>query len=177
MIKRLRPLYACILIACFVTSTLYPQDLRAGFFDEDALKTTGIIIGITFGVCLVVVLIAGTMKDLKGDEPDDLFSSLHLQPLPDGWQDPLRLIGVVSDPDPVPSPCVNKPFSYGALLHREEQARDRLLVDRISFRFGSNNLLSGIPREREETRVPPDPLTTAPEALGEGLPWIKKNLL
>jgi len=48
-------------------------------FDEDALKTTGIIIGITAGVVLLVVLIAGTVKDIKGgeEEEEDIWANLR----------------------------------------------------------------------------------------------------
>ena len=47
-------------------------------FSTDALKSTGIIIGITAGVLLLVVLIVGTVRDVKGDKEDeDIWASLE----------------------------------------------------------------------------------------------------
>jgi len=61
----------------FLFTLLSPDD--ASCFDTDALKTTGIIMGITFGVALVVVLLVGTIHDMKrdrdkGDEVDEVWS-------------------------------------------------------------------------------------------------------
>lgn len=99
MENRFKSVCAGVLIITLLTAVLYPQELWA-FFDEDTLKTTGIIIGITFGVCLVIVLIAGTMKDLKGD-PEDVFARLPIQK-PDGpWKDLFSLTGKAPDPSDV----------------------------------------------------------------------------
>jgi hypothetical protein len=53
-----------------------PHNVWGGFFDfddpVDSLKTTGIIIGITAGVVLLVVLIAGTIKDIKGGDEEEV---------------------------------------------------------------------------------------------------------
>jgi hypothetical protein len=72
MNARIRVFSAWLVVFCLLFATLYPDDALA-FFDTDTLKTTGIIMGITFGVALVVVLVIGTIRDLKEnrDEDDD----------------------------------------------------------------------------------------------------------
>lgn len=153
MVKRFRPLYVCILIFCFSFSVLYPQQLW-GFFDEDTLKTTGIIIGITFGVCLVVVLIAGTMKDLKG-EPDDLFTRLHLQTPPEDWQHPLRFFGIDQEPVPPPSPYGNKPIRYADIIAREGQMGKVAPLDPTFFRFSTNANVPNLVLGQDKPTNPP----------------------
>ena len=64
-------------------------------FSKDALKSTGIVIGITAGAILLVVLIAGTMKDIKerkGQDVDlwaDIMDSRTLAYMPDLLAGPL----------------------------------------------------------------------------------------
>ncbi len=69
---------ACILALLLTLST---PGSSWGFLDfsEDALKSTGIIIGITAGVVILVVLIAGTIKDIKGgdEEEGDIWADLR----------------------------------------------------------------------------------------------------
>lgn len=71
----------CLVTFVLVGALAFPPDLWA-FMDEDTLKISGIALGATLGVCLVVVLIAGTMKDLGGEEEEDDF--LARLPLPEG---------------------------------------------------------------------------------------------
>ena len=64
-------------VLLFVFALLSPEE--ACCFDTDTLKTTGIIMGITFGVALVVVLLVGTIRDIKkgrggGDEDEDVWT-------------------------------------------------------------------------------------------------------
>jgi len=70
MNARVRVFSAWLVVFCFLFATLSPEDAQA-FFDTDTLKTTGIIMGITFGVALVVVLVVGTIRDLKKDRDQD----------------------------------------------------------------------------------------------------------
>jgi hypothetical protein len=61
----------------FLFTFFCPGDAHC--FDTSTLETTGIIIGITFGVALVVVLVVGTIRDLKGrpeadEEEDDVWT-------------------------------------------------------------------------------------------------------
>jgi hypothetical protein len=53
----------------FLFALFSPNDAHC--FDTGTLETTGIIMGITFGVALVVVLVVGTIRDLKGRQADD----------------------------------------------------------------------------------------------------------
>ena len=64
-----------LVVACFLFATAYPDDALA-FFDEDTLKTTGIIIGITAGVALLVILVIGIARDMKKDrdKEEDVWS-------------------------------------------------------------------------------------------------------
>jgi hypothetical protein len=65
-----------MLILALVFPFVVPDTSWGGMFDfddiDDTLKTTGIIIGITAGVVLVVVLIAGTIKDIKGGDEEEI---------------------------------------------------------------------------------------------------------
>jgi hypothetical protein len=70
MNARVRVFSSWLVVFCFLFATLHPDDALA-FFDTDTLKTTGIIMGITFGVALVIVLVVGTVRDLKKDRNDD----------------------------------------------------------------------------------------------------------
>lgn len=77
MKRRVRSLCACSVVFFLVFALFSPDDALC--FDTDTLKTTGIIMGITFGVALVVVLVVGTIRDLKGrpdeeEEDDDVWS-------------------------------------------------------------------------------------------------------
>jgi len=76
MNARIRVSSAWLVVFCLLFATLYPDDALA-FFDTDTLKTTGIIMGITFGVALVIVLVVGTIRDLKKNrdhDDDDVWS-------------------------------------------------------------------------------------------------------
>ena len=76
MNEGLRSFSSWLVVVCFLFAVLAPDDALA-FFDEDALKTTGIIMGITAGVALLIVLVVGTVRDLKKKkEPqeDDVWS-------------------------------------------------------------------------------------------------------
>ena len=79
MSNRVRCLCVWSVLLFFLSSLFSPDD--AFSFDTDTLKTTGIIMGITFGVALVVVLVVGTIRDLRGrpddDEEDDDVWSQH----------------------------------------------------------------------------------------------------
>ncbi len=109
MKSRSRMLCSWIVLVSFFAVLTAPNQASA-FFSEDALATTGIIIGITAGVCLLVVLIAGTISDIKKkpEDPDDVFSevpilkSLALRPLP-----PLPTPPATASPSvrPVPIPA------------------------------------------------------------------------
>ncbi len=77
MTRRLRSFCACSIVFFFLFTLICPDDALC--FDTDALKTAGIVTGITIGVALVVVLIAGTMRDFKKDggeeeEDDEIWS-------------------------------------------------------------------------------------------------------
>lgn len=79
MNRQVRSFYAWSVIFFFVFTLFSPDDALC--FDTDTLETTGIIMGITFGVALVIVLVVGTIRDLKGrpadDEEDDDVWSRH----------------------------------------------------------------------------------------------------
>ena len=64
---------AGLIVLVFVWSILCPRDLWA--IDEDDLKTVGIVTGITLGVGLAIVLIAGTLTDFGGDDEEEGFLS------------------------------------------------------------------------------------------------------
>jgi len=70
MNARVRLFSSWLVVFCFLFATLYSEDALASF-DTDTLKTTGIIMGITFGVALVVVLVVGTIRDLKKNRDND----------------------------------------------------------------------------------------------------------
>jgi hypothetical protein len=70
MNTRVRAFSSWLVVFCLLSATLSPGDAHA-FFDTDTLKTTGIIMGITFGVALVVVLVVGTIRDLKKNPEED----------------------------------------------------------------------------------------------------------
>jgi hypothetical protein len=76
MSPRVRAFSSWLVLFCFLFATLHPEDALA-FFDSDTLKTTGIIMGITFGVALVIVLVVGTIRDMKKNpdkDDDDVWS-------------------------------------------------------------------------------------------------------
>ncbi len=77
MESRVRPLGLYALVVLLSLAVMIPPQAHA-FWGEDSLKTAGIITGITVGACLLIVLVAGTMIELKG-EPDDVFSRLPIQ--------------------------------------------------------------------------------------------------
>jgi|GEM_PF-3377352 len=54
----------------FFLFTLFSPD-QAFCFDEDTLVTAAIVSGITLGVALIVVLIAGTVRDMKRDRDEE----------------------------------------------------------------------------------------------------------
>ncbi len=60
---------ACSVLFFFLFTLCTPDDALC--FDTDTLKTAGIVTGITIGAALVIVLVAGTMRDLKGDRGDE----------------------------------------------------------------------------------------------------------
>ena len=70
MNARIRASSSWLVVFCLLFATLYPQDAPA-FINTDTLKTTGIIMGITFGAALVVVLVVGTIRDLKKNRDQD----------------------------------------------------------------------------------------------------------
>ena len=77
MTRQVRSCCAWSVIFFVVFFLVSPDDALC--FDTDTLKTAGIVTGITIGVALLVVLIAGTVRDLKGDpgdedEDDDVWS-------------------------------------------------------------------------------------------------------
>jgi hypothetical protein len=65
MRHRTRRSTSLVAIVSFLIAITFPQTLLAGSF-EDNLKTAGIITGITFGVGLVVVLVAAAVGAFKG---------------------------------------------------------------------------------------------------------------
>jgi len=97
------PVLACVAILALICALIAPSPARA-FLDfndpEDTLKTTGIIIGITAGVVLLVVLIVGTVKDIKGgeEEEEDIWADLRnnraLQHVPSLFAGPDLLDGM-----------------------------------------------------------------------------------
>ena len=76
MERRRSPLVCTILLICLIVTLAAPRLASAGFFDEDALKTTGIIVGITFGVSLVIVLIAVAVIEFRGGPDEDVWSKV-----------------------------------------------------------------------------------------------------
>ncbi len=75
------PVLSTLVVFSLVCALLLPAPAQGGFLDfgTDTLKSTGIIIGITAGVVLLVVLIAGTIKDIKGtdEEEEDIWADLR----------------------------------------------------------------------------------------------------
>ena len=67
MQRRARRSLSLVVIVSFLIAITFPQNLQASSF-EDSLKTAGIIMGITFGVALVVVLAAVALGVFKGDD-------------------------------------------------------------------------------------------------------------
>jgi hypothetical protein len=70
--------WTLIIVASLVFATCSPKSAWA-FLDEDSLKTSAIITGISLGVALLIVLIAGTIRDIKGDDDEDIWE--------DNWTD------------------------------------------------------------------------------------------
>lgn len=64
MNNRTRSFWACALVVALSVTILFPDDLSA-FWDKEHLKTAGIIAGISLGVGVAIILIAGTIYDLK----------------------------------------------------------------------------------------------------------------
>lgn len=178
MENRIRSVSACLLIVSLLVTVLYPQDLWGGVFDfdEDTLKTTGIIIGITFGACLAIVLIAGTLKDLKG-EPEDIFAHLPIQQPPGPWKDLLSLKR--KDPDPLACLQGNDPrdvIAMGSSWGDQEALKDPLREGRLSF-LGRTTGISPYPfTAMERTQTISIRLSrTLPFRLCKGLPWTESN--
>ena len=75
--RRAAPL-SILLIATLLFTVACPDPSWAFLdFSKDTWKTTGIVIGITAGVLLLVVLIAGTVTDIKrksGKEEEDIWA-------------------------------------------------------------------------------------------------------
>ena len=80
MRHRARRSTALVAILSFLIAITFPQDLMASSF-EDSLKTAGIIMGITFGVALVVVLAAAILGAFKGGEYGYLSQAPTKEPL------------------------------------------------------------------------------------------------
>jgi len=104
---RARGFLSLVVIASFLMAITFPQNLHASSF-EDSLKTAGIIMGITFGVALVVVLAAVALGVFKGDD----YGYLSQNPIEDPleftfcditfslWED-FKLMGSLTIQEPV----------------------------------------------------------------------------
>lgn len=71
-----RAIAVLLCIAVFSFSLCAPRKVFASFslWDKDVWVTTGIITGITIGVCLVIVLVAGTLTDIFGESEEPFFA-------------------------------------------------------------------------------------------------------
>ncbi len=63
-----------LLIIAFLSAVLFPEPIWASFEDDlwddtkESLKITGIVVGAIIGIGLIIVLIAGTITEIKGDD-------------------------------------------------------------------------------------------------------------
>jgi len=64
MNSRTRSFWACALVVALLVTIGFPNNLHA-FWDKEHLKTAGIIAGISLGVGVAIILISGTIYDLK----------------------------------------------------------------------------------------------------------------
>lgn len=115
------PAALSVVLAVSLLFTLSCPGSSWGFLDfsEDALKSTGIIIGITAGVVLLVVLVAGTIKDIKAKkgEEEDIWAGVRDNPtlahfpellLAPALLEEMKLATASSPPPdlPPPPPCM-----------------------------------------------------------------------
>ena len=68
----IKPHFVCLAIIV-MAMTLLPSHAFC-FWDEDSLKIAGITAGATLALGILIVLIAGTMQDVKGDDDEELSS-------------------------------------------------------------------------------------------------------
>lgn len=64
-----RPFFVCA-TALVMLLAAFPRQASC-FWDKDSLKITGITIGSVLALGIVVVLVAGTIEDLKGGEREE----------------------------------------------------------------------------------------------------------
>ena len=69
-----RSLLRCLLVFTLLAAILFPQSLWAAWEDDfwdntrEPLKITGIVIGAILGISLIIVLVAGAINEIKGDD-------------------------------------------------------------------------------------------------------------
>jgi hypothetical protein len=120
----------CVLFF-FLFTFFTPEEALS--FDTDTLKTAGIITGITIGVALIVVLVAGTIRDTKRkkdeeEKDDDVWSQSPV----------LRTLGYRHANDPLfgrstqgpDTPPEEDPAGRGELEAFLKGRMDRALFDR-----------------------------------------------
>jgi hypothetical protein len=76
MYRFIRPYYIAVALMV-LGSALVPRS-ASGFWDEDSLKIAGIAAGSALALGIIVVLVAGTIEDLKSDDSDLYSFSRHL---------------------------------------------------------------------------------------------------
>jgi len=149
-------------LSLFLFASLATPHRSWGFLDfsEDALKTTGIIIGITAGVVLLVVLIAGTVRDIKGgeEEEEDIWANLRENRTLSSF--PSLMAGAVLADDlrnAFASPGADSPT-----LQDRAQAGDARIPDGLghsfqAFRIGGSEILLADPQAADRPPPPRDP--------------------
>ncbi len=71
MTRQVRLCCAWSVLFFFLFTLFSPDDALCSDFFDDYMKTPLIITGITFGVALLIVLVVGTVRDLKRDRGDE----------------------------------------------------------------------------------------------------------
>ena len=112
MNRRMRICCTWSVVFFFLFTLFSPDDALC--FDEDTLVTAAIVSGITLGVALLVVLVAGTLRDVKGDkdeedEDDDVWTQSPV----------LRTLGYRYMDDPL----------FGRTLDRQEGLEGRRQIE------------------------------------------------